>query len=43
MMDKLQDIIGVLLILGLLLLIRRIFLPERLPRKQQARRPPTKD
>jgi hypothetical protein len=31
MFDKLQDIIGVLLILGLLLLIRRILFPEKPP------------
>jgi hypothetical protein len=37
MMEKLQDIIGVLLILGLLLLLRRILFPLKPPTKQQAR------
>jgi hypothetical protein len=43
MMDKLQDIIGVLLILGLLLLLRRILFPLKPPTKQwRARRVPSK-
>jgi hypothetical protein len=37
MMEGLQDIIGVLTILGLLLLLRRILFPSKPPTKHQAR------
>ena len=39
MMDKLQDLIGVLLILGFLLLVRRVLFPQKPPTNW---RPPKK-
>jgi len=34
MLQDLQDIVGVLMMLGLILLIRRILLPEKPPRRR---------
>ena len=42
-MDKLQDMIGVLLILGFLLLLRRVLFPQKPPTKRwRTRRVPGK-
>ena len=42
MMDKLQDLIGVLLILGFLLLLRRILFPQKPTKPWRTRRLPGK-
>jgi len=42
-MDKLQDMIGVLLVLGFLLLLRRVLFPQKPPMKHwRTRRAPGK-
>ena len=41
-MEKLQDIVGVLLVLGLLLLIRRVLFPERPTKNGRTRSIPRK-